>query len=77
MKTLVAIGAQPVPTAKPFRPGEEQLRYFRECWSDTCRTVPNVPVEVQNNNVPTPPAAQRQLVVASTTAVDFVLRGSP
>lgn len=71
-----AIGAEPVPTAKPFRPGEEQLRYFRKCWSDIYRTVPHVLVEVQNNNVRTPPAVQMQLAEASiAAAVEAALDG--
>ena len=71
------VGAQPVPTAKPLGYREEQLRYFRECWSEIYMTVPHVIVEVQNNNVRTPPAVQMQLIETSIiAAVDFVLRRS-
>ena len=67
-----------MPREKPFRPGEDQLRYFRKCWSEIYRSVPHVLVEVQNNNVRTPPVVQMQLVAASIdAAVDVVLRGFP
>ena len=69
------IGARPVPTAKPLGYGEDQLRYFRACWSEIYRTVPHSTVEVQNNNLRTPPVAQMQLIETSIiAAVEFVLR---
>ena len=69
--------AEPIPTAKPLGYGEDQLRYFRACWTEIYQTVPHVIVEVQNNNVRTPPAVQMQLIESSiTAAVDLLLRGS-
>ena len=71
------MGARPIATAKPLGYGEDQLRYFRECWSEIYRRVPHVIVEVQNNNVRTPPTVQMQLIETSiTAAVEFVLSRS-
>ena len=69
------IGARPIPQAKPLGYSEDQLRYFRKCWGEIYRTVPHVIVEVQNNNVRTPPAGQMELIETSIrAAVERVLR---
>jgi len=56
------IGARPIPEAKPLGYGEDQLRYFRQCYSDIFPNVPHVTVEVQNNSPKTPAAVQQQLI---------------
>jgi hypothetical protein len=70
------MGARAVPEAKPLGYGEEQLRYFRQCYGDIFPSVPFVTVEVQNNNPQTPPAEQRQLIEVSIgAAIQSVLGG--
>lgn len=62
------IGARPIPEAKPLGYGEDQLRYFRQCYSDVFPKVPHVTVEVQNNSPKTPAAVQQQLIETSIRA---------
>jgi murein tripeptide amidase MpaA len=61
-------GGNPRPDPRPLGYGEDQLRYFRACWSDVYRRVPAITVEVQNNHVRTPPAMQRRLQEAAIQA---------
>lgn len=60
--------ARPIPEAKPLGYGEDQLRYFRQCYRDILPKVPHVTVEVQNNNPKTPASVQRQLIETSIRA---------
>ncbi len=62
------MGARPIPEAKPLGYGEDQLRYFRQCYGDIFPSVPFVTVEVQNNSPKTPPKVQQQLVEVSIRA---------
>lgn len=62
------MGARPIPEAKPLGYGEDQLRYFRQCYGDIFPKVPYVTVEVQNNSPKTPAVAQQQLIEASIRA---------
>ena len=67
-------GAHPIAEPDTLGYREDQLRYFRKCWSDICRTTPFVLVEVQNNNVRTPPRAQMQLTeTAILTAINTII----
>jgi len=61
-------GANPMPEPRTLGYGEDQLRYFRKCWSDVYASIPAVTVEVQNNNTRTDPEAQRQLQEAAIRA---------
>jgi hypothetical protein len=59
---------------KPLAYGEDQIRYFRKCWSEIYRTRPCVTVEVQNNNVRTPPRTQMELMeIAIRASIGFLL----
>ena len=62
------IDARPVPEAKPLGYGEDQLRYFRQCYADILPKVPHVTVEVQNNSPKTPATRQQQLIETSIRA---------
>jgi len=62
------MGARPIPEAKPLGYGEDQLRYFRQCYSDIFPQVPHVTVEVQNNSPKTPATVQQQLIETSIRA---------
>ncbi|MBN1396172.1 MAG: hypothetical protein JW959_14210 [Pirellulales bacterium] len=62
------MGAVPVPEPTPLNYGEEQLQYFRRCWSDIYNRTPCAIVEAQNNNVRTPPRKQLEIVEASLIA---------
>jgi hypothetical protein len=67
-------GAAPIPDVKPLGYGEDQLRYFRKCWSEIYQTRPSVTVEIQNNNTRTPPRTQMDLMeLAIRTSIDFLL----
>jgi len=66
------MGASPIPQPQPLAYGEDQLRYFRRCWGEIYQTTPCINVEVQNNNVRTPPEVQMRLIEASIRAsVEF------
>jgi len=54
-------GANPAPEPRPLGYGEDQLRYFRACWTDVYTSTPTITVEVQNNSPRTPPDLQRRL----------------
>jgi len=71
-------GAQPKPQVVPLGYREDQLQYFRKCWSDLYRARPHVTVEIQNNNVRTPPAKQMELmeIAVRTTAEWFLAKES-
>ena len=62
------MGARPIPEAKPLGYREDQLRYFRQCYSDIFPKVPFVTVEVQNNSPKTPAVVQQQLIETSIRA---------
>ena len=67
-------GANPIADPRPLGYGEDQLRYFRACWSDIYRSKPSITVEVQNNNPRTPPETQRNLQeTAIHTTLDRLL----
>jgi hypothetical protein len=69
-----AAGAEPMPKPRPLGYGEDQIRYFRACWSGIYRAVPTVTVEVQNNSPRTPPAMQRRLMeIAIQTTIELLL----
>jgi hypothetical protein len=69
-----AAGAAPISEVKPLAYGEDQIRYFRKCWSEIYRTRPCVTVEVQNNNVRTPPRTQMELMeIAIRASIGFLL----
>ncbi len=69
-----AAGAAPIPSVKPLGYGEDQLRYFRACWGDLYRAMPVLNIEVQNNNVRTPPRTQMELMeVAIDTTIEYLL----
>jgi hypothetical protein len=63
-----AAGADIVPQAQPLGYGEDQIRYFRATWGDIYRSIPQVSVEIQNNNPRTPPADQLRLMDAAIKA---------
>ena len=68
------VGANPVPTPQALKYGEDQLRYFRRCWSDIYRSTPCLNIEVQINNVRTPPRRQMELIETAIRAgVEAVL----
>lgn len=63
-----AAGAKPAGDPRPLRYGEDQLRYFRACWSDVYARTSVITVEIQNNSPRTPPAAQMRLQEAAIQA---------
>lgn len=68
-------GANPIPKVEPLRYGEDQLRYFRKCWSDLHVQRAHVTFEIQNNNRRTPPRKQMELMEAGIrTVVEFFLK---
>jgi len=60
-------GANPVPEPKPLGYKGEQREYFIKCWADIYRQIPTLTVEVQNNNIKTPPRTQ---VLLQELAID-------
>jgi hypothetical protein len=70
-----AAGAAPIAEAKPSPVRNEDLRHdWQKCWGEIVRTRPFMLVEVQNNNVRTPPRTQMELTdVAIRTTIDFLL----
>ena len=62
------MGARPIPEANPLGYGEDQLRYFRQCYGDIFPKVPYVTVEVQNNSPKTSAVVQQQLIETSIRA---------
>ena len=67
------IGANPIPEPRALAYGEDQLRYFRKCWGEYYQTMPYICVEIQNNNLRTPPAMQLRLTESSIRAgIDIV-----
>ena len=70
-------GGRPIPEAKPLGYGEDQLRYFRQCWGDIYRSLPEVTVEIQNNNPRTTPREQLRLMeIAIRAAIEQALQWS-
>jgi len=66
-------GYRPMPESKPLGYAEDQIRYFRACWTDLYRARPTVGVEVQNNNRRTPPRDQLRLIeVAIRASIEHV-----
>jgi len=62
------IGAEPLDKLNPLGYREDQLQYFRRCWSDIYTKTPSLIIEVQNNNVRTPPSEQLAHVATSIRA---------
>jgi len=54
-------GANPIPQSKPLGYTGEQAEYFRRTWREFMPIIPNVTLEVQNNNTRTSPAEQAKL----------------
>ena len=52
------IGAEPQAEPQPLGYRGEQREYFRRCWSDIYTKTPSLIIEVQNNNLRTPPRKQ-------------------
>ncbi|HEX28725.1 TPA: hypothetical protein ENG04_01445 [Candidatus Poribacteria bacterium] len=72
-----SIGADPIPDPKPLGYGEDQIRYFRKCWGKLYHRIPCLTVEVQNNNLRTPPHMQMRLIeVAIRASIQFLLSSS-
>lgn len=70
-------GASPTPEPQPLGYGEDQIRYFRKVWGDIYPRLPEVCVEIQNNNRHTPPLVQMQLMETAIRAgIDTVLAGN-
>ena len=61
-------GGNPLPSPQALSYGEDQLRYFRRCWSEIYRSTPCLNIEVQNNNVRTPPRRQMELIETAIRA---------
>lgn len=69
------MGASPIEEVKPLGYREDQLRYFRQCWSEFYRQQAHVTFEIQNNNRRTPPRKQLDLMVTGMKAVvEFALK---
>ena len=69
-----AAGAVPIPDVKPLGYSEDQIRYFRKCWSEIYRARPCVNVEVNNNNPHTLRRRQMELRdEAFHATIDFLL----
>ena len=73
------VGAAPAPKPRALGYGEDQLKYFRRCWSDVYRRIPTITVEVQNNNTRTPPKVQMQLQIEAirATVADMLAGDEP
>lgn len=69
-----AAGANPMPQPRPLGYGEDQIQYFRRCWSDLYRSAACLTTEVQNNSPRTPVPQQIELcAVAIRTGIEFGL----
>ena len=78
VKAWREMGATPMPRAASLDYGEDQLRYFRACWTEIYKTVPALMIEVQNNNRRTPPREQLRITeTAIQASIDFVLNRRP
>jgi hypothetical protein len=76
VKAWREMGATPLPAVKPLDYSEDQLRYFRAAWSDIYKIMPSLMIEVQNNNLRTPPREQLRITeTAIRASIDFVLGG--
>jgi hypothetical protein len=64
-----AAGANPIEKVEALNYGEDQLRYFRKCWSDLHRARANITFEIQNNNRRTPPKRQMEIIEVGIRAV--------
>ncbi len=74
LKAWQDVGAKAIPEARPLGYGEDQIQYFRRCWSDIFAKTPHVTIEIQNNSPRTPPDLQRDLMeTAIRTAIDWGL----
>lgn len=62
------IGAKPLDKLNPLGYREDQLQYFRRCWSDIYTKTPSIIIEIQNNNVRTPPPMQLRIAETSIRA---------
>lgn len=71
------IGAEPLDELKPLGYREDQQQYFRRCWSDIYAKTPSLIIEVQNNNVRTPPREQMEHVETSIRASIEATMNSP
>ncbi len=70
-------GARPIANIKPLGYSEDQLQYFRKCWGDIFPKTPYLCVEIQNNNLRTPPREQLQLMeTAIHASIEAVLAQS-
>jgi hypothetical protein len=58
-------GAAAMSKPRPLGYREDQLKYFRKCWSDLYGRTPTITVEIQNNNTRTPPRVQMDLQAAA------------
>jgi hypothetical protein len=61
-------GGSPAAELTPLNYGEDQVQYFRKCWSEIYQKTPCLTIEIQNNNPRTPPRMQMQLMEASIRA---------
>jgi hypothetical protein len=68
IEALRKAGANPVPALRSLNYGEDQIRYFRACWSGIYRSTPCVNIEVQNNGVRTPPRKQLEFIETAIQA---------
>ncbi|MGQ9573902.1 MAG: M14 family zinc carboxypeptidase [Thermoguttaceae bacterium] len=69
-------GARAQPEARPLGYGEDQLQYFRKCWTAIYETTPVITIEIQNNSPRTPPDMQRKLMeTAIRAAIEWALPG--
>jgi len=58
IKRWQEIGGNPVPQAEPLGYTGKQREYFIHCWSKIYQKIPTIIVEIQNNNLRTPPHKQ-------------------
>ncbi len=74
VKALRDGGGTPMPEARPLDYAEDQIRFFRAAWGDIFPTRPEMMIEIQNNNVRTPPREQMRLTeLAIRAGIDFFL----
>ncbi|NPV08283.1 MAG: hypothetical protein HPY83_10040 [Anaerolineae bacterium] len=62
------VGGHPLPEPRPFGYGEPARGWFVRCWGEVQRRMPDVLVEVQNNNRNTAPVQQMALCSAGIRA---------